>query len=539
MILRLGFAILLSTSALVLISAQDRADTRGAPRLVVMLVVDQMRTEYLEHYGRHFTSGLKRLRDEGTWFRRAAYPYLNTVTCAGHSTIGTGEFPYRHGMVLNRWWDRAEGRTRLCTDDPKAQNVAHNGPSNGHDSAESILAPTFAERLRQDHRGRSVVVSLKPRSAIGLSGKGSGTVIWQERTKWVTSQAFAPAVPEWLAAVATANPVSADLGKSWERMLPLAAYTDEDEVKGERFPSGWNGQFPHPVGVPPEQLESQWQRTPLADEYLVRLATQALETQKLGQGEGTDYLGVSFSTLDLVGHQFGPQSHEVQDILFRLDATIGRLLSTLDARLGKDGYVLALSSDHGVSALTERTGGGRHLAAEITATIDKALEPILGPGKHVAHTEYTDVYFVPGLFQRIVETPKAWAAVREAVAALPGILHVFRSDEIASAEARASSDPARRAAALSYHPARSGDLIIVPREHWLLSTAAATHGTLHPYDQQVPVIFFGAGVTARTLDTPATPADIAPTLAALAGLRFDTQSGTVLLTRTAWPAQVK
>jgi predicted AlkP superfamily pyrophosphatase or phosphodiesterase len=529
MTFRLAGLALAAVLSLTAVSAQDRPPAAGRPKLVVILVVDQLRTDYLTNYGRHFTGGFKRLRDEGTWFRQAAYPYLNTVTCAGHSTIGTGALPYRHGMILNRWWERAESRARSCTDDPAVKNIGYGEPANGRDSAATIMVPTLAEILRRDHRGRSVTLSLKARSAIGLSGKGEAPVVWQERTTWVTSSAFATAPLDWVQAFVTANPVSADAGKSWDRMLPLPSYAGEDDVKGERFPTGWSSTFPHPIGVPAAQLEAQWQRSPLADEYLARLAIHAVETLKLGQGDGTDFLGVSFSTLDLVGHQFGPDSHEVQDIVFRLDATIGRLLAALDARVGKGGYVLGLSSDHGVSTLTERTGGGRHLAAELASTIEKALTPVLGAGKHVVHGEYTDVYLAPGVFEKMRTTPAAWPAVRDALLALPGIARVYRSDEVSTADARRSEDPARRAAALSHYPSRSGDIIIIPKENWLFSSAAATHGTLYRYDQQVPVLFFGAGVRASLPDTPATPADLAPTLAALAGIRFESIDGKALL----------
>jgi hypothetical protein len=391
------------------------------------------------------------------------------------------------------------------------------------------MSPTLAQVLRRDHRGRSVALSLKARSAIGLSGSGEAPVIWQAGTNWVTSSAFSRSPIEWLKAFALEHPVSDEAGRIWERSLPLAAYAGDDDAKGERFPTGWTATFPHPIGVPIAQLETQWQRSPLADEYLARLALQAVDTLQLGRGDRIDLLGVSFSTLDLVGHQFGPDSHEVQDIVFRLDATLGRLLAALDTRLGKGGYVLGLSSDHGVSTLTERTGGGRHLAAEISTTVDKALALRLGEGKHVVHSEYTDLYLAPGVAGKMKATPAAWAAVREALLALPGIAQVFRSDEVSTAEARTSSDPARRAAALSHFPSRSGDIIIVPKENWLLSSAAATHGTLYRYDQQVPVMFFGAGVNPALPDGSATPADIAPTLAALAGVPFTSPDGKALL----------
>ena len=508
--------------------------TAGRPArvpLVVMVVVDQMRADYLDTYGGHFTSGFKRLTDEGARFRRAAYPYLNTVTCAGHSTIGTGAFPYRHGMVLNAWWDRDTARSRPCTSDPSAKTIAYSGTVTGGDSAESLLVPALGEQVR-GAGGKSVALSLKPRSAIPMAGRSPTAVVWfDDRAGWTTSSAFTPQPLDWLKAYLDANPYAADRGKLWNPLLPRAAYRGEDDAPGERLPGGWTKVFPHEIGAPPEQFNTHWQRSPFSDEYLGRLAAHAIDTLDLGRGASTDFLGVSFSALDLVGHQYGPASHEVQDVLFRLDRTIGRLLDHLDARVGRGRYVLALTADHGVAPLPEQSGGKRQPSAEIVATIDKALAPFFGPGKYVAHTVYTDLYLAPGIYDRLKNTPEASEAVLQALRELPGIAQAFRADTIDHPSARASADPLLRAAALNYYGPRSGDIIVVPTEHWLLSTAATTHGTLYPYDQQVPVIFFGAGVTAAVHDGPATPADVAPTLAALAGVRFAVTDGKALLTR--------
>jgi hypothetical protein len=505
----------------------------GRHPLVVVLVVDQLRTQYLEAYGPQFTGGLKRLMDDGAWFRGAAYPYLNTVTCAGHSTIGTGTLPYRHGMVLNAWWNRKTARSNPCTSDPSVRNIGYSGTASGGDSAAPVLSPTLAQRLGEQ-KGRAVALSLKARSAIGLGGRHPEAVLWfDERASWATSTAFTESPIPWLKSYIDAHPVTADRGKTWERLLAQDRYLGTDDAEGERPSSGWSKVFPHVLGEPAASFMAHWQRSPFADEYLGRLAAHAVDTLDLGRGGAVDFLGVSFSTLDLVGHQYGPASHEVQDVLFRLDRTIGRLLDHLDARLGKDGYVLALSSDHGVAPVPEQSGGGRQPASEIMAAIDGALAPIFGPGKYVAHSAYTDVYLAPGVFDRLKQSEKASAAVLEALRGLPGLIAAYRSDEISPPTVRQSTDPIKRAAALSYHPERSGDLIVVPRENWLLSSAATTHGTLHAYDQRVPVIFFGAGVEAGGRSEAATPADIAPTLAALAGVSFDTPDGHTLLRRAA------
>jgi hypothetical protein len=231
-------------------------DRRGP--LIVVLVVDQLRTDYLERYGSRFTGGLRRIMDEGAWFRNAAYPYLNTVTCAGHSTIGTGVLPYRHGMVLNAWWDREAGRSNPCTRDPQVRNIGYTGTPAGGDSAQALQAPTLAQRLR-DGKGRAVAFSLKARSAIGLVGPNPTAVLWfDERHGWTTSTAFTNTPIDWIATHIDANPLEAFRGQTWERLLPESAYLGPDAGVGERTPSGWTQVFPFAV---PEAAPFDWNAT--------------------------------------------------------------------------------------------------------------------------------------------------------------------------------------------------------------------------------------------------------------------------------------
>ena len=527
---RLATLWLLLTSAI--LSAQQPAP--AAPRLIVILVVDQMRTDYLERAAPHLTGGLKRLTTEGAWFTEGAYPYLNTVTCAGHSTIGTGAFPYKHGMVLNAWWERSSGRQRVCTADESVQNLGHTEPdTEPGDSARWIEMPTLGQKVHEAG-GRTVAISLKSRAAIPLAGKSGTAVVWQHnRTDWVTSTAYTKAKLDWLERFIQANPIAAEGGKVWERALPADQYSGTDDAPGEKFPSRWTSTFPHavPPGNPRDFI-SYWQKTPFADEYLGRMAASAADALQLGRRGTTDFLAVSFSTLDLVGHDFGPASHEIQDMVIRLDRTIGSLLNHLDAAVGRGRYVVALSADHGVGPMPEQTeGSGRQGGPQAMAAIDKALEPFFGPGKYAAAALYTDLYLQPGVLDKLKADPKASKAVLDALRALPAVEYAFRADEISPPETRTSSDPVKRAAALSHYPSRSGDLVIVPKRHWLLSTSSATtHGTLQPYDQRVPVIFYGAGVPAGRRTGAATPADITATLAALAGVTsFKAPDGKPLL----------
>jgi predicted AlkP superfamily pyrophosphatase or phosphodiesterase len=516
--------------------AQSQAPAAGAgPKLVVLLVVDQLRTDYFVRHRNEFLGGFKRLLAEGAVFKEAAYPYLGTVTCPGHATIGTGAFPYRHGLILNEWVDRKEGIIRGCTRDPGQQIVTY-APVAGTavgESPKDLLVPTLADQIRARARGRVVTMSIKARSAIAMAGRQAEAVVWfDDRGSWATSTAYAKAPIPFVQEFIAAHPHTADIDKVWERALEPVKYQGADDADGERGPSGWTRVFPHPLaasGKVDGGFHARWKASPFGDEYLERMAAAAADTLQLGRGPGVDFLGVSFSALDSVGHAYGPASHEVQDMVIRLDRTIGRLLDHLDRTVGRGAYVVALTSDHGVAPIPEQTpGGGRLASKQVLAAINAALEPFYGPGEYAVVTAYTEIYLAGGVANALRENPKARLAVLDALRALPGVTHAFTADELRSSGARASSDPVKRAAALSHLADRSGDIVIAPREHWILSTAATTHGTHHWYDQRVPVIFYGAGVRPGTYEAAATPADVAPTLAALARVRFDRLDGRVL-----------
>lgn len=503
----------------------------GTPKLVVVLVADQMRADYLERYAGKFTGGLRRLTENGAWFQRAAYPFLNTITCAGHTTIGTGTLPYQHGMMLNAWFDRKTGKSTECTEDTKAREISYNGLTGVGDSGRRIRVPTLADRIRTQQHGRVVTMSLKARSAIGLAGQRGDIVLWfDSRGGWTTSSAFTSKTSPFLQRYIDSHPVASAYGHRWERLFEPSAYQHSDDNAAELAPTGWTRTFPHVLhakaGKPDAEFYGHWMRSPFSDEYLGKMAAATVDAMGLGKGPQVDFLGLSFSALDLVGHAYGPNSHEVQDVLARLDITIGTLLDHLDATVGAGNYVVGFSADHGVSQIPEETGvGGRQLSANTIAAVDAALLPFLGPGKYVAHSAYTDLYLQKVARARMMKDPAVTAAVLEALRALPGIAHAYTAAEIAAPATRSSPDLIKRAAALNYYPGRSGDLIIVPRENWILATSAATHGTLYPYDQRVPVILYGPGVKKGKYDGAATPADIAPSLAALANIRFETSDG--------------
>jgi hypothetical protein len=525
-------------------AAPAGAETPGRPRLVVLLAVDQMRADYIDQYGGTWKHGLRRLLDRGALFRNARFPYLGTVTCPGHATLGTGAYPRSHGMVLNGWWDRAQGKLTECTADPGSAIVSYGASrARSGDSANNMLVPTLADEMKGQLAPpvRVVSFSVKARSAIGLAGHKPDLVTWYEDGGWVTSQAFAAGPSPVIAKLIRDNPIDGALGTAWEKVLPASKYKYKDDAPEERPPSSqWTRTFPktlqyanatgRPAGSEGQKY-SLWERSPLPDDLLGRFAQGAVAELGLGKGPGTDFLAVSFSALDTVGHAFGPLSHEVQDVLARLDRVLGDLLDALDKQVGRQHYVLALSADHGVAVYPERLlaegkDAGRIPMRELSEKLNAAVAAEVGPGKYVDNISYTDIYLSPGVFDRLAARPGAVDRVKGVVRAIPGVAAVFATTELRDLEG--IQDRLQRAAALSHYPGRSGDIVLVPRSNWLTTGMGTTHGTPHDYDQHVPVLFYGAGIRAGKFNRPASPADIAPTLGSLVGVKLGHAEGKVL-----------
>lgn len=529
--------------------AQSPAPPRATgtpPALVVLLVVDQFAAEYVDLYGKYWTGGLHQLTTRGAHFTRAAYPYGMTKTCAGHATISTGTLPSTHGMIDNEWFDPTTREFTTCTEDPSAHSLVYAGkPGNEHHSARLLKAPTFADELIRQSGGRARVaaMSLKARSAIMLGGRGgpASTIVWSEDTGgvWTTSSALARRTSPDVEAFVRAHPVDVAEFQTWNRAAPESIYQFADQAPGEPAATAV---FPHVYEEPirtsratPALIDS-WESTPFTDQFLGNLAAHLVRAQKLGQRTGTDLLAVSFTALDTIGHRYGPRSHEVQDTLYRLDKIIGDLLKTLDATVGRDRYVLALSADHGVAPMPEqvfpRPAGagtpqeGRASSTAIVTAVETLLDKQFGRGSYVEALFGSYFYFRPGVLDRIRKDPALTKAVEAAVLGTRGVAKVYWAADLAAATP--TSDPILTSMRKSYFPGRSGDLVYVLQRNWVTS-ADATHGTPYEYDTRVPVIFYGAGIAPGRYTSAATPADIVPTLSALIGVKMPRTDGKVLV----------
>ena len=528
-----------------------RVPVRSAPakpKLVVMLVVDQMRADYVDKFKGQWNGGLKRLVEQGAWVRNAAYPYAATETCVGHSTISTGAFPATHGMISNEWWDRSLEKGVTCTADSSVKNMGYAGlNARGGDSAVRMLMPAFAEELKyQSAAGTRVVTfSLKARAAITMAGHQADAVTWFEPATgaWTTSSAYP--VAAFVEEYANAHPVANDYGKTWTLLLPENQYWYAKKAVGAVPPPGAGDSFPHTLRgkpgstAPDASFYGEWQGSPYAETYLAEMAAAAVDKMGLGKGPSTDYLGVSFSSVDYVAHAFGPRSWEVQDELARLDRDLGAFFAHLDKAVGRGHYVVALSADHGGAPIPDdlqKTGvdAGWLSVEAVQENIEKTLDELGYTKPAVAEVGGSDVYFTPGTYEKLKADATALRAVIRAIESVSGVARVYTAEELQ--DRPATDSPIRRAEAASFFQARSGDLLIVPKPYWSWDfsrrggprTYGSMHGSPYYYDQRVPVLFMGFGIRPGEYYNAVTPADIAPTLAALCGITLAPRDGHVL-----------
>src|SRR5712692_9791352 len=334
------------------------------------------------------------------------------------------------------------------------------------------------------------------------------------------------------------------------------AYWYGEKALGAVPPDGWDLTFPHSlrgksgVAAPDSAFYEQWASSPYADTALTELAEKAVDALKLGNSNGTDFLAISYSSVDYVGHEFGPRSREIQDILVRLDKDLGNLFAHLDQKVGRGNYVVALSADHGVVPIPEdmqSTGadaGVLHLP-EVQERIEKALESFNYAKPAVARIAGSDVYFAPGVYDKLQQNRAALQVVLDAALAQPGVAAVYRAEELK--DRPATQSPALSAFAFSYFPGRSGDLFVLPKPYWLMDSTPAGksrsygtgHGVPYNYDQHVPVLLMGFGIQPGQYFQPVTPADIAPTFAALCGITLVSRDGHVLAEALKKPTEAR
>ncbi|MBU3699324.1 MAG: hypothetical protein FGM33_04835 [Candidatus Kapabacteria bacterium] len=513
---------LFALAALIVLSTSAAAQS-VRPRLVVVVSFDQFRGDYPRQFEAVFPTqgGFRRLMKEGATFTSCRYEHANNITGPGHATLLTGCYPARTGIVGNDFCDVMKGRCGYCAQD-----------TNGIFSAANLRVPTLGDLLRKRSSASKVIgIAIKDRAAILMAGRSATACVWYDAAgrRWTSSAAYPQ--PPWLRGLNTTVNADRYVGATW---TPIVASDRPDSVDGEgAFPGGTNA-FPHRILDPshPKFMASVL-ISPFSMEMLFDATKQVIDRERLGRDAAPDILCVGVSTTDYAGHVFGPDSREVQDMYARADRHVANLVDHLDRTVGRANYVLAVTSDHGVAPIPEiiqrqaeqqraTIDAGRIREVEIQTRIDSALSKIFGqlaPG-----TSYVREIFEPSIYlnwDRLgsAEPHRVVDATVRAVASHPGIGIALNAEAIHSGvRPSAIDDKTWSYIRHSTFAGRTGDVVMYPKQYWIIGGNAATHGTPYDYDRWVPMMIFGGGTSAATYDDECAPVDLAPTLARMLGL---------------------
>ncbi len=521
-------------SLLVVLSAcpGSRTTDRTAakrPRLVVLVVVDQLPVWVFERDRPLFRHGFARLQREAA-YAVAELPYANTFTAPGHATMGTGAPPSVTGIVANSWYRRAEGRERPAEYDPEVK-VFTVGPSHGEPlgpgdgaSSRGLRVGGTADILRATHpTARSISISLKPRAATLMTGKRPDIAIWYEAGAggMTTSSTFAREAPQWLKTLAREKPVARFLGQTWkpldESLLGRTTLLPDD-APGESVVHGLDRAFPHTVSSEIKDNRALL-LTPFADEAVLDTVLAAIPAYGLGADDVPDLLAISFNAHDYAGHAWGPDSWEVLDLTLRLDVLLGTLFDTLDRELGRDGWAVVLSSDHGSTPLVERArvAHSRRIPTDEIRLVAEAALGTYGEGPWIAAISSNNVYFTAKLAGlSVTARTAALETAAKAIAAVPGVAAAGLNERLDGAcHQRTGLD---RAICLSIVGGESGELYVLARQGSLISEYTSGTGHDAPFEDNrlVPVYVKAPGLRPRV--GKASTLQIAPTISALLGV---------------------
>ncbi len=527
-------------------AATSSADEAGeAPRLVVLVAIDQMIPEQLTRLEPWLEGGLGRFAREGHVFTRARLGYARTETGPGHTTFASGVQPWTHGVVGNSFFDREAQNDTYCVRDTDARILRAEGPAaDGLDavSPRNIRVPSLGDHVLAARPGARIVsIAGKDRAAVGMGGQSPEVALWWDRRGggFVTSNHYVEALPDWVQAW-NEGWVERVAGRVWEPSFAgelTGSGTDLDQRPGERAFFG-RTTFPYTLPeIDPDAgdralagLASATFATPWMDGFVVDLARAAIEARGLGADEVTDVLALGLSACDVVGHSFGPYSHEVTDVLLRADRALGELFALLDERVGEGRWVACLSADHGVLELPEtlqrqQLGGARIDREGIGALVAEgrtALEDVFGTHFELGYRSGGLCLDADALAQADVDPAEVRELIKELVLTQPWVEAAYTYDELLETyEARGAgeTDSWRLLWARSFVPDRAADVAVQTRPWHLLGGSGGTsHGSPYIYDRRVPLAFLGPGFEARTSADVVDIVDALPTLLDALGL---------------------
>jgi predicted AlkP superfamily pyrophosphatase or phosphodiesterase len=532
------------------------------PKLILQITVDQLRSDLPRRYMTKMgEGGFKYLYDQGIVYEDAHHAHSNTETIVGHTTLATGAYPARHGLIGNVWFDRTTGHMTYNIEDPRYKLLSSDADvdqsteidptqraarSDGRSPA-AILVSTFSDELsiHTDKKSKVFGVSVKDRGAVSMAGH-TGKAFWFSKAKgeFVSSSFYYDKYPQWVNTFNASKPALDYANKHWELMYKPSEYMfgDKDDQEWESAIGGFGRVFPHAYGPADGKYYTTFLTlSPAGDELTLDFAKTLIENEAIGEDNVTDYLSVSFSSTDYVGHVFGPSSLEAEDNLLRLDKTLADLFAFVEKKVGLKNTLIVLSADHGSPEAPPQVNDYGIEADYVdpeswdkTAAIEK-LKKEFGIGKNLIQAFNPPYIYLnkPVIKEKGLDLARVEGVVAKEIMKFKGVNNAISSTALL--EGRVANTEDMRLILNSHNVKRSGDIFILFEPNWFINdfdglTVACTHGSLWNYDTFVPVIFAGMELNPQKVYRKIETVDVARTLSAYVNVKPPSGSSGKILT---------
>ena len=509
----------------ILIAVSSSSQNFQRPKLVIGIVVDQMRWDFLYRYSDRYADngGFKRLLKQGFSCENTMIPYAPTVTAPGHATIYTGSVPAIHGITGNYWWDQQLNRSVYCTEDTSVKTVGSITVA-GLQSPRNMFTSTICDELRlaTNFRSKVIGIAIKDRGSILPAGHTGNAAYWYDSKTgdWITSNYYLTELPGWVKTFNGQKLADKYYKEGWSTLYPLNTYIQStaDEKNYEAKPFGADAvRFPYNLAKFAGNNYGVLPSTPFGNTVTVEFSKAAVLNEQLGADAITDFLTISFSSNDYIGHAFGPNSIETEDTYLRLDKDLGDLLNFLDSKVGKDQYLIFLSADHGVAHIPGFAKENKLPAGNINMQVlyDKLNQSVtsnFNKSNLVADISNHQVSLnLPAIPAGKTDNIKSW--IIDFLIKQPGIARAFATEQLSSVTLPTKL---KEMFANGYYPSRSGQIQMVFQPQWIENfPSGTTHSVWNPYDAHIPLIWYGWNIKPGKTNRETYMTDIAPTLAAL------------------------